>query len=293
VKAAGDEIFRRCLDFARFYNRTKSGHAIVAVGVGGTLTTLAAMDQELVIYDPEKIHGLNISKGVDILGPCKDRNNMNQIDDALLIRQAKKGNQEAINSLVEKYADYTQKSVLKILHKMSRQGSYISDTYRSTGDIISDIEEDSWAIAHDVLIKAMRSIKNFEGRSKFTTWLWVIAENHVKTLMAQRRKKRDRLFLQHSENDEVANTIVELAGASSDSFVEGFEDKEVMEAVLRILYDDDFNPDQRDAILYFFVQELDQRTISEITGAKIGTVKKRIHDGLKKLRQKLAKEDLI
>ncbi|HOJ46298.1 MAG TPA: sigma-70 family RNA polymerase sigma factor, partial [Bacillota bacterium] len=93
--------------------------------------------------------------------------------------------------------------------------------------------------------------------------------------------------------DEVANTIVELAGASSDSFVEGFEDKEVMEAVLRILYDDDFNPDQRDAILYFFVQELDQRTISEITGAKIGTVKKRIHDGLKKLRQKLAKEDLI
>ena len=113
---------------------------------------------------------------------------MNQIDDALLIRQAKKGNQEAINSLVEKYADYTQKSVLKILHKMSRQGSYISDTYRSTGDIISDIEEDSWAIAHDVLIKAMRSIKNFEGRSKFTTWLWVIAENHVKTLMAQRRK---------------------------------------------------------------------------------------------------------
>ncbi|HOA91437.1 MAG TPA: RNA polymerase sigma factor [Bacillota bacterium] len=236
---------------------------------------------------------MNISKGVDILGPCKDRNNMNQIDDALLIRQAKKGNQEAINSLVEKYADYTQKSVLKILHKMSRQGSYISDTYRSTGDIISDIEEDSWAIAHDVLIKAMRSIKNFEGRSKFTTWLWVIAENHVKTLMAQRRKKRDRLFLQHSENDEVANTIVELAGASSDSFVEGFEDKEVMEAVLRILYDDDFNPDQRDAILYFFVQELDQRTISEITGAKIGTVKKRIHDGLKKLRQKLAKEDLI
>ncbi|MDD2431724.1 MAG: RNA polymerase sigma factor [Bacillota bacterium] len=233
------------------------------------------------------------SKGVDILEPCKDRSNMNLIDDTLLIEQAKKGNQDAINSLVEKYADYTQRSILKILHKMSRQGIYISDTFRSTGDIIPDIEEDSWVIAHDVLIKAMRSIKNFEGRSKFTTWLWVIAENHIKTLMAQRRKKRDRLFFQHSENDEVSNIIVELAGATSDSFVDNFEDKEVMQAVIKILYDDDFNPDQREAILYFFVQELDQRTISEITGAKIGTVKKRIHDGLKKLRLKLSKEDLI
>jgi RNA polymerase sigma-70 factor (ECF subfamily) len=218
---------------------------------------------------------------------------MNLIDDNLLIEQAKKGNQEAINSLVEKYADYTQRSILKILHKMSRRGNYISDTFRSSGDIIPDIEEDSWVISHEVLIKAMRSIKNFEGRSKFTTWLWVIAENHIKTLMAQRRKKRDRLFLQHSENDEVSNIIVELAGATSDSFVDNFEDKEVMQAVVKILYDDDFNPDQRDAILYFFVQELDQRTISEITGAKIGTVKKRIHDGLKKLRLKLSKEDLI
>jgi DNA-directed RNA polymerase specialized sigma24 family protein len=59
------------------------------------------------------------------------------------------------------------------------------------------------------------------------------------------------------------------------------------------MYDEDFNPEQRDAILYFFVQELDQKTISQITGAKVGTVKKRIHDGLKKLRQRLAQEDLI
>lgn len=218
---------------------------------------------------------------------------MNLIDDTFLIEQAKKGNQDAINSLVEKYADYTQRSILKILHKMHRQGNYLSDTFRNSGDIIPDIEEDSWAISHDVLIKAMRSIKNFEGRSKFTTWLWVIAENHIKTLMVQRGKKKKRLFLQHSEEDEATTNIVELAGATSDFFVEGFEDKEVMKAVIRILYAEDFNADQRDAILYFFVQELDQKTISELTGAKIGTVKKRIHDGLKKLRQKLIQEDLI
>lgn len=230
-----------------------------------------------------------------ILEPCEDRSNMMRIiaDDNLLIEKAKKGDKEAINILVEKYADYTQKSVLKILHKMNRQGNYISYTYRSYGDIIPDIEEDSWAIAHDVLIKAMRSIKNFQGKSKLTTWLWVIAENHIKTLMVQRGRRKNRLFLKQSEDDEVAANIIETAGAITDSFVEGFEDKEVMNAVLRILFDEGFNKDQRDAILYFFVQELDQKTISEITGAKIGTVKKRIHDGLKKVRQRLAEEDLI
>lgn len=226
---------------------------------------------------------------------CEDRSDMIRkiIDENLLIEKAQKGDKEAINSLVEMYADYTQKAVLKILHKMHRQGNYITDTYKSYGDIITDMEEDSWAIAHDVLVKAMRSVNKFEGRSKFTTWLWVIAENHIKTLMTKRAKNRDRLFFVQSEKDEVAANIIENAGATPDSFVESFEDEEVMQAVLRIMYDEDFNPEQRDAILYFFVQELDQKTISQITGAKVGTVKKRIHDGLKKLRQRLAQEDLI
>lgn len=232
---------------------------------------------------------------MDILELCEDRSIMTRkiADDSLLIEQAKRGNKDAINALVEKYADYTQKSVLKILHKMNRQGKYISDTYKSHGNVFADIEEDSWAIAHDVLVKAMGSIERFEGRSKLTTWLWVIAENHIKTLMAQRSRKRTRLFFHQSEDDEVAANVIETAGATPDLFVDDFEDKEVMEAVLNILYADDFNSDQREAILYFFVQELDQKTISEITGAKVGTVKKRIHDGLKKVRKKLAQEDLM
>ncbi len=215
------------------------------------------------------------------------------VEDKLLIEQAQKGNKDAVNSLVEEYADYTQKSVLKILHKMHRQGKYITYTYRSNGDVMADIEEDSWAITHDVLVKAMKSIGGFEGRSKFSTWLWVIAENHIKTLMVKRGRKKSKLFLQQSQTDDITASIIEIAGATTDSFVEDYEDKEIMSEVLRILYADDFNPDQRDAILYFFIQELDQKTISEITGAKIGTVKKRIHDGLKKVRQKLAEEDLL
>jgi len=57
VEKAQEKIDRLCFDFARFFHKAQSTSKITAVGVGGTLTTLAAMDQKLEVYNPEKIQG--------------------------------------------------------------------------------------------------------------------------------------------------------------------------------------------------------------------------------------------
>ncbi|NLZ52548.1 MAG: Ppx/GppA family phosphatase [Thermoanaerobacteraceae bacterium] len=62
LEMARTVISRLCHDFAGYLNQVKQIDAITAVGVGGTLTTLSAMAQELKVYDTKKIHGYLLEK---------------------------------------------------------------------------------------------------------------------------------------------------------------------------------------------------------------------------------------
>lgn len=42
------------------YNRSIDGHPLRAIGVGGTITTLAAVKQSLAVYDSKRVHGFNL-----------------------------------------------------------------------------------------------------------------------------------------------------------------------------------------------------------------------------------------
>ena len=49
-------------DCAGYFKQAQKNYGITAVGVGGTLTTLSAMVQELKVYDAEKVHGYCLDK---------------------------------------------------------------------------------------------------------------------------------------------------------------------------------------------------------------------------------------
>jgi exopolyphosphatase/guanosine-5'-triphosphate,3'-diphosphate pyrophosphatase len=68
VARARNAIGRLIVDFAGYFIQAQKKNHITTVGVGGTLTTLSAMVQELEVYDTGKVHGYRLDKAdVDLV----------------------------------------------------------------------------------------------------------------------------------------------------------------------------------------------------------------------------------
>ncbi|HHY04070.1 MAG TPA: Ppx/GppA family phosphatase [Thermoanaerobacterales bacterium] len=57
MKKAKEAAERKAEEMADFYMEFKMCDNVSAIGVGGTWTSLAAIDQQLKVYDPNKVHG--------------------------------------------------------------------------------------------------------------------------------------------------------------------------------------------------------------------------------------------
>ncbi len=97
--------------------------------------------------------------------------------DFKLIKEVIKGDESSFEELVKKY----QHQVLNTIYR------YIDD-YNEAEDI-----------AQDVFIKVWRKIKNFQGKSKFSTWLYRIVVNQC---LDYRRKKKEEVVSLDKSLDE-------------------------------------------------------------------------------------------
>lgn len=77
---------------------------------------------------------------------------MNHTEDFYYIEQTLKGNTKAFAFLLEKYRNYVYTIAFRILKN----------------------KEDAEETAQDCFIKAYGQLSNFEGQSKFSTWLYTI-----------------------------------------------------------------------------------------------------------------------
>ena len=64
VQKADAEAGKLLTEFAGFYNPFNQDNDISSIGVGGTFTTLAALAQELRVYDSDKVHGFALDISV-------------------------------------------------------------------------------------------------------------------------------------------------------------------------------------------------------------------------------------
>ncbi len=165
---------------------------------------------------------------------------MDQSDEQDLIREFKRGNEQAFNQLVLRY----QEKVYWIVRRM-----------------ISDHDEAN-DLAQNIFIKAYHSLHSFKGNSTFYTWLYRIAINL--TLNEIRRKKIRQIFsLEREEPLQIAS--------KDDQPLEQLEKKEQQMIIRQAI--DRLPEKQKNVFVLRYYEELPYEEISKILNTSVGGLK--------------------
>jgi RNA polymerase sigma-70 factor (ECF subfamily) len=176
--------------------------------------------------------------------------------DLVLLDQAREGNLEAFNSLVECYQDHLYALVARMVPDRDQAADAVQEAFLS----------------------AYRNMHRFRGGS-VRSWLSRIAINAA---MDQQRLRKRRPAQPYPELED--ESWQPPAGPETDperTTLHG-ERGRVLAAALAAI-----TPDQRHAIVLYDVEGYDYAEIAELTGVSLGTVKSRIHRGRLALRDLL------
>jgi RNA polymerase sigma factor (sigma-70 family) len=143
----------------------------------------------------------------------------------------------------------------------------------------TDNREDAEEISQDVFVKAYRSLSDFRGASKFSTWLYTIVTTSCLTFL--RKKKLET----HSLDNE---RVFELADSQDSGFranqVEQKSRVAMVNEAIKML-----SPDDAQMITLFYKGEQTLEEIGQIMGIDPNTAKVRLHRARQRLKEKMEK----
>jgi RNA polymerase sigma factor (sigma-70 family) len=143
--------------------------------------------------------------------------------------------------------------------------------YRIVGN-----REDAEELAQDVFVKVYRSLKNFRGQSKFSTWIYSITYNT--SISKVRKKQIESVSLNNHDNTRY--DIID------DGYEEYYNfDKVPVELLKQAL--DELNPVDKSILTLYYQDDKPVKEISKVTGLTDSNVKVRLHRSRQKLFQKL------
>ncbi|MGI8615091.1 MAG: RNA polymerase sigma factor [Nocardioidaceae bacterium] len=134
--------------------------------------------------------------------------------------------------------------------------------------------EDAEEACQDALLRVATRIGQFEGRSRFSTWLYAVATNSARqTYRALKRRGMEQPVADLPTAADPRTTSV-IAGSRLD----------LLEALETL---DAQSPELAEAVVLRDVGELDYNEIARLLDVPLGTVKSRIHKARQRLRPML------
>lgn len=142
-------------------------------------------------------------------------------------------------------------------------------------------EEDALDFSQDAYLQAYRKLSTFEGRSRFSTWLYSLALN----LGLKRIRREKRLTIVNQEEEALEKYISQAANDAKDDPFEQTAEQEIrqfVQAELQML------PDvYRLPLILYYYEHMQYNEIAEKLGLKEGTLKSYIHRGKRILSGRL------
>ncbi|HUB61478.1 MAG TPA: sigma-70 family RNA polymerase sigma factor [Puia sp.] len=180
-----------------------------------------------------------------------------ELTDTEIIKKVLAGEQALFAQLVQRYQSYVFTLVLRF----------------------TDNREDAEEISQDVFVKAYRSLADFRGEAKFSTWLYTIVRTSCITFLRKKRlnttsldNERTTLQLENRESGFTANAIEQKSKHA------------MVNAAIRML-----SPDDTQLLTLFYKGEQTLEEIGRVMGLEPNTVKVKLHRARNRLKEKMEK----
>jgi RNA polymerase sigma factor (sigma-70 family) len=175
--------------------------------------------------------------------------------DTELIQLVLAGNQSVYAELVDRYQNFVFSIVLR----------YVKS------------REDAEEVSQDIFVKAYRSLADFKGASKFSTWLYTVTTT---TCLSFLRKKK--LEVQSLDNEKVFAVADNIDGGMSANQVEQKSKIVMVNEAINLL-----SPDDAQVITLFYKGEQTLEEIATIMQKEPNAVKVQLHRARTRLKEKM------
>jgi RNA polymerase sigma-70 factor (ECF subfamily) len=186
------------------------------------------------------------------------------IDESTLVAQAREGDTVAFGELVRRYEG-----------KIFRLAQHITQN-----------REDAEDVLQETFLKAYEHLDQFQGNSKFYTWIVRIAVNQA--LMKLRRRKADRSVSLDETIDTGEDNIVREIAAWGEDPEERFSREELGELLDSAVKG--LEPPYRSVFVLRDIEDLSTEETADALGLSIPAVKSRLLRARLQLREKLTRQ---
>lgn len=177
-----------------------------------------------------------------------------------LIRRAQRGNHDAFNDIILSQQRYVYSLAMRVFRN----------------------NEDAEDLVQNTFIRVFRTISQYNGDSRFTTWLYRIVINFTGTSCARGRKVPiiNPGGGDDDEFDPVTLIVDDSATRDPQAMLEHNETRRMLERAM-----DQLEPQFRLVLTLYYFDDLKYTDIAEILEIPLNTVKSHIRRGKERLRE--------